>query len=826
MSSYHQYNTPIYHMKIGLFVFAVAAGLALASVPDTCRQATWVANGEVDAIALAGNVVYIGGQFTKVGPYTGYGVPISTTSGLCAPTFPKINGGNIVHAVCDDGHGGWFVGGDFTEVNGKKQSGLAHVLSDGTLDDNWKPDPNDEVFSLARSGATVYVGGFFTSIGGKPRNHVAALDAATGNPTDWDPNAAPALSYITSFAVSGTTVYVGGTFISIGGQTRRHIAALDAVTGLATAWNPGAFNKYASGAVECLAVNGSTVYAGGCFDTIGGQPRNCIAAVDSATGNAIAWDPNASGAYVSSLLASGTTLYIGGWFNTIGGQPRNNIAALDMATGLATAWNPDADGNVSALSLNGATLYAGGGFYTVGGKSHGHIVALDTATGLASGWDPRLMGGVSSLSAIGGTVFAGGSFTSVGCQTRHYIAALDATTGAATAWDPSPNNYVNCIAANGPVVYAGGRFTYIGDKPQSFIAAMDSATGYATAWDPQANGEIKCLAVSGTTVYAGGQFNRIGGQIRAGIGAVDALNATATEFNPNSDWGVQCIAVSGNTVYAGGFFNSIGGQVRHSIAALDAATGNATEWNPDPWEPDRRQAINCIAVSGTTVYGGGVFDSIGGKARSALAALDATTGNATAWNPNPNNGTFFKPSITSIAASGATVYVGGCFDTIGNQPRSHLAALDAESGNATEWNPNAQYQALALAATESTVYAGGVFNYGKGIGHPYFAQFGDLQSSPIVQPLIPSQLTINQSLRIKNLSTSCLRISYTLPSLSHVSLRLYTINGKLQNDIVNSQQTAGHYSINWRCKTVAAGAYLVVFRAGEYCEKMLVSIMK
>ena len=35
----------------------------------------------------------------------------------------------------------------------------------------------------------VYAGGAFTNIGGQTRNFIAALDASTGNATNWDPNA-------------------------------------------------------------------------------------------------------------------------------------------------------------------------------------------------------------------------------------------------------------------------------------------------------------------------------------------------------------------------------------------------------------------------------------------------------------------------------------------------------------------------------------------------------------------------------------------------------------------------------------------------------------
>ena len=34
-------------------------------------------------------------------------------------------------------------------------------------------------------------------------------------------------------------------------------------------------------------------------------------------------------------VLSESTVYVAGWFNTIGGQPRHYIAALDRATGTA-----------------------------------------------------------------------------------------------------------------------------------------------------------------------------------------------------------------------------------------------------------------------------------------------------------------------------------------------------------------------------------------------------------------------------------------------------------------------------------------------------------
>ena len=43
---------------------------------------------------------------------------------------------------------------------------------------------NSTVSALAVGGSTVYAGGYFTSIGGRSRNYIAALDPVTGVATE------------------------------------------------------------------------------------------------------------------------------------------------------------------------------------------------------------------------------------------------------------------------------------------------------------------------------------------------------------------------------------------------------------------------------------------------------------------------------------------------------------------------------------------------------------------------------------------------------------------------------------------------------------------
>ena len=130
---------------------------------------------------------------------------------------------------------------------------------------------------------------------------------------------------------SGNLVYVNGGFFSIGGQDRYAAAALDALTGLATGWNP---SPCCAGYVQSLAISGSNVFFGGEFSVMGGQNRKNLASVDVDTGLATEWDPNIDantyyyGPQVSTVTISGNRVYVGGQFSAINGAPRGSLAAL------------------------------------------------------------------------------------------------------------------------------------------------------------------------------------------------------------------------------------------------------------------------------------------------------------------------------------------------------------------------------------------------------------------------------------------------------------------------------------------------------------------
>ncbi|HPO12340.1 MAG TPA: Ig-like domain-containing protein, partial [Candidatus Hydrogenedentes bacterium] len=703
-------NIPVF-----LLIFlnaSIADSQSLVLNDDIC-----VTNAPVEALLRVDDTIYIGGYFTSLGPYTGHGVLLNPSTGERITPYSKVNW--YVNVCIPDGSGGWFIGGEFTDVGGQPRNRLAHILSNGLVDPAWITDADDNIMGMVLFGSTLYVSGRFTSINETPRNYIAAIDVISGTVTSWDPNAN---GYVFALAASSSVLYAGGNFNTIGGQTRNHIAAWDLSTGTLTAWNPSA-----EGDVTVLAATDTMVVAGGTFSIIGGSYRPRLAALSPTTGTALSWNPSPNNT-VSTLAISGTTIYLGGAFTTISGITRNRVAAYNTS-GALLSWNPNANGGVSTLAVSGSTVYAGGGFTSIGGQSRSRLAALDATSGTATAWAPNMNGGVSCLALSGSTLYVGGSFNGMDWQTRNRLAAFNANTGLLMPWDPNANSVVFALSAIGPLIYAGGHFTSVGGMGVGRLAAIDADTGMVIPLNGSTDNIVYSLAALGSTLYACGTFTTANSETRNYLAAFDGFTGDLTNWNPDPDDYVEAIAVSDSQVFAGGSFSMIGGQPRSHIAALDALSGAATEWNPTA-----DSSVYALKIKDSTVYAGGNFSTIGGQPRTNIAALDVVTGNATPWNPTADG------SVNLLEAWGSLVYAGGTFTSIGGQTRQSLAAIDADTGNVVDWNPSPSGDVRALEASEFRLNVGGWFSTIDGQSRYYLSQF---QLPPIpAPPLNPDSTAI------------------------------------------------------------------------------------
>jgi hypothetical protein len=214
-------------------------------------------------------------------------------------------------------------------VGGQTRNYFARLEPAIGLADSFDPNANTIVSSMAvQADGKILVGGGFAIIGGQSRNCIARLDATTGLADAFDPHADGIVSAIAVQADG--KILAGGFFTSIGGQTRRCIGRLDPTTGIADSFNPNAEGTKPSVLSIAVQADGK-ILAGGFFGSIGGQPRRGLARLDAITGLADSFDPSTSYIYTIALQLDGKIL-VGGPFGSIGGEPRDGFARLSNDT--------------------------------------------------------------------------------------------------------------------------------------------------------------------------------------------------------------------------------------------------------------------------------------------------------------------------------------------------------------------------------------------------------------------------------------------------------------------------------------------------------------
>src|ERR1017187_589301 len=226
----------------------------------------WFPTGPVNAILATNNTVYIGGDFSYVGPHTGPVALFDQAAGGLQAWPPRINGtagvNGVVKAVVPDGSGGWFIGGTFTGIGTLAVTNVAHLKPDLTPDAGWNANlVGSTVNALALDSGRLYIGGTFSKINGLALQGLAGVDA-TNPVVTWNPLLGGSVN---ALQVTDGLVYAGGNIYNVGNSNNQNLAAISTSTALANSFNPSTVD----GQVNALFVIGSIVYVGGQFTTIG-----------------------------------------------------------------------------------------------------------------------------------------------------------------------------------------------------------------------------------------------------------------------------------------------------------------------------------------------------------------------------------------------------------------------------------------------------------------------------------------------------------------------------------------------------------------------------
>jgi len=156
---------------------------------DPANFTPHILDGQVDAIAVVGSRVIVGGQFTRAQNASG---------------GPELSRVNI----------------------------LAFNRTTGIIDTGFVPNADGRVRTLAPApdGASVYVGGQFNTLGGQTARKIARLNTATGlKVAGFNPGIPESLVY--DLKLVGNRLFIGGQFTKINAVSRSLLAELDPNTG-------------------------------------------------------------------------------------------------------------------------------------------------------------------------------------------------------------------------------------------------------------------------------------------------------------------------------------------------------------------------------------------------------------------------------------------------------------------------------------------------------------------------------------------------------------------------------------------------------------------
>lgn len=311
-------------------------------------------------------------------------------------------------------------------------------------------------------------------------------------------------------AIAGDTVVVGGTFTAAISPTgvsvnRLNLAAFSLSTGaLLPDWRADTDNT-----VSALGTDGSSVWAGGSFTTVGGTARSRLVKLDAATG---AVDPGFSprvNSGVKAVEVAGADLFIGGAFGSVNGTPRKRLAKLHAGTGTLDAqFATTADKPVYALALSSrGTLFVSGTFTLLNGVSRLGVGGVDVTTGAISG--PAFAS--TSVPIFGLDVNPDGTML-FGAQQSNQLTAWTVATGS-RKWRVDTDGNAQAVKYFAGTVYFGFHDGYQGDTTLKLLAVDPTTGAVDPGFKPAINSfnGVWAIDASADGLVVGGSFTKVSG---------------------------------------------------------------------------------------------------------------------------------------------------------------------------------------------------------------------------------------------------------------------------------------------------------------------------
>jgi uncharacterized delta-60 repeat protein len=340
-----------------------------------CDSFTSGANGRIYvAVPQPDGKILVGGDFSVLAGQAQRNIGRLNADGTLDVTFnPSATGAASfnVAAIAVQSDGKILVGGAFTNLCGVSRKYLGRLNADGTLDTTFNPTFGSPVYCIAIQSITwILVGG-----GAAPPSTGPGALARFSRGGSKDPtfNLAPDANVCAIAVAANGKIFLGGYFSTLGGQPRNYLARLNPNGSMDSTFNPGASDAIFS----IMPSPDGKILLGGKFTSVAGVARARLARLNADGTLDGSFNPGAGGKVSTFALQADGKVVVGGSFTDLGGMPRNYLGLLNPDGSVVAGFNPAASDQVLSVALQAdGKILAAGDFTSVGGQHCNRIARV------------------------------------------------------------------------------------------------------------------------------------------------------------------------------------------------------------------------------------------------------------------------------------------------------------------------------------------------------------------------------------------------------------------------------------------------------------------
>ena len=602
--------------------------------------------------------------------------------------------------------------GFISEVDGKSRSGVARLLSDGTVDPTFDPGAgaSDALVdgAYAQPDGKILLCGRFQYFNNQSRsrfvrlNQDGSIDSSLAIGTGFTLGKSSTLVYDAVTASDGS-LFVGGDFSRYGAISRTNLVKLSSTGVLDTSFNPvitgGNFQSY----VRSITLQSDgKLFITGAFTNVNGLSRAGVARLNDDGTLDATFDPGSGatftigsqGVVVGRQLRDGKYL-IGGDFTAYNGTNRNRIARLNANGSLDTNFDPGTgfNGLVESDSLevlSDGRLLVGGGFSSFNGTTRPSICRLNSNGSLDSSFDPGAGpdGTVYSITRPSdGRIVIGGAFRSVNGLVRYGLARFSAEGELDPIWQPAvmqTGSATTMLKQPDGKILVGGDFQRMDGLSRNCLARLNADGSPDATFGDALNGLNNTvtsfvLRPDGKVVASGSFTATMGGTVRNRIALYGTNGILDSAFDPGagpSSPPAAAVVQADNKVVIAGSYTNLGGLSRTNLGRLMPDGSADSTFVAVVNAPISALAVN---VDGSLCLGGAGLSSVNGTNVGRIARVSVDGVLDTSFASGTMTASAGALTISAMRpGSDGKLWVSGNFNSVQAKTRNSFMRLNVD----------------------------------------------------------------------------------------------------------------------------------------------------